>query len=47
MGVLVVDNGGRTLPAPPAARINSPVSSIVSGLPISEEPEIRLLRPVA
>src|ERR1044072_5254232 len=34
-------------PAPPAAAIRSPVSSIVSGLPISEGPDARLLRPVA
>jgi hypothetical protein len=32
-------------PDPPAAAISSPVSSIVSGRPISDGPAFRLLRP--
>jgi hypothetical protein len=37
----------RAVPCPPAAASSSPVSSIVSGRPISERPVTRLLRPVA
>ena len=44
-GILVVDDEGRAYP--PAAAISSPVSSIVSGRPISDLPAARLLRPVA
>lgn len=42
--VLMVDD---ECGAPPVASISSPVSSIVSGLPISDGPAVRLLRPVA
>jgi hypothetical protein len=35
------------MPCPPVAVISSPVSSIVSGRPISDLPAVRLLRPVA
>jgi hypothetical protein len=37
----------RAVPSPPTAAIRSPVSSIVSGRPISDLPAARLLRPVA
>ena len=43
-GVLVVDDQGC---AAPTAAIRSPVSSIVSGRPISDLPAAGLLRPVA
>jgi hypothetical protein len=43
--ILVIDDARRALP--PAAVISSPVSSIVSGRPISDGPAVRLLRPVA
>src|ERR1700733_9318201 len=46
-GVFVINLPRGTPPAPPAARIRSPVSSVVPGLPISEGPAARLLRPVA
>src|SRR5215217_4019108 len=37
----------RAVPCPPVAAMRSPVSSIVSGRPISDLPAARLLRPVA
>ena len=37
----------RAVPEPPAAAISSPVSSMVSGRPISDGPADLLLRPVA
>ena len=45
-GVFVIDHERRSGPAR-GRRSVSPVSSIVSGLPISDGPELRLLRPVA
>ena len=44
-GIKMIDAQGG--PGGPAAAISSPVSSMVSGRPISEGPLTRLLRPVA